>query len=101
MGSWAQTFQWSPPPTNIDKIESFIVSGATDFEAPGLKGFNNGWANGTRINPDYTIAQGTAASAAFTFQSVYTADLSVPFYQDFIGWYNGRHFRGLALSLAG
>ena len=71
------------------KSTSFIFSGDTDFEAPGLRNFNNGWSNGTLINPDYTIAQGTAASAAFTFQSVYTADLSVPFYQYFIGWYNG------------
>ena len=29
VGSWAQTFQWSPPPAHIDTIESFIVSGAT------------------------------------------------------------------------
>lgn len=89
MGSWAQTFQWSTPPAQIDTIESFIVSGATDFEAPGLKGFTNVWADGTRINPDYTIAQGTAVSATFTFQSVYTANPDVSFYQDVIGWYNG------------
>ena len=89
VGSWAQTFQWYPPPDHIDKIESFIVlSSSTDFEAPGLI-FSNGWADGTLVNPDYTIAQGTAASAAFTFQSVYTAAQSVPFYQDFIGWDNG------------
>ena len=92
VGSWAQTFQWYPPPTYVDKIESFIVSGATDFEAPVLRNFSNGWSNGTLVNPDYTVAiapQGTAASIAFTFQSVYTADPDVPFYQDFIGWYNG------------
>ena len=90
VGSWAQTFQWSPPPTNIDTIESFIVSGATDFEAPGLKGFSDGWVDGTLVNSRFTVATGTAASTAFTFQAVYTADLSVPFYQDFIGYYQGN-----------
>jgi hypothetical protein len=90
VGSWEQTFRWYPPPDNIDKIESFIVlSSATDFEAPGLKDFTNGWVIGTLVNPDYTIAQGAAASAPFTFKSVYTADLDVPFYQDFIGSFNG------------
>jgi len=88
VGSWAQTFQWYPPPAHIDTIEVFIVSGNTDLETPGMANFSNGWS-ATRINPDYARASGTAMGSSFTFNVRYTANPEVPFFQDFVGWYQG------------
>lgn len=90
VGSWAQTWQWSIPPTQIDRIETFIVAGTADFEAPGLRNFSNGWVNGSLVDPDQAIAQGPVTSSIFTFQAIYTTKPCVPFTEDFYGYTDGR-----------
>jgi hypothetical protein len=84
IGSWAQRFQENGVGT-YDTMEFFIVSGATDFEAPGANNFSSSGWTGTVINPDYARATGSDKTD-MQFDVRWTSAQSVPFRMDFLAW---------------
>jgi len=87
IGSWSQRFEETGVGT-YDTLEFFMMSAASDFEAPGVTNFSaSGWT-GHLINPDYALASGPDVTWS-QFDLLFTSAIDTPLVFNFLAWDGG------------
>jgi hypothetical protein len=87
IGSWAQRFQENGV-GSYNKMEAFIISGASNFEFP-FKNFSVGGWSSQLVNPGYVVATGTSVTDS-QFDISFTGNQGDPLSFVFLAWLDDR-----------
>jgi hypothetical protein len=88
IGSWAQGFNETG--VTFREVETFMVSGSTNFESPGFESFSDNSWSGASPNPNYAIGTGPSSSN-LTWAIKFTGSTADSFAFDFFAWTDSTH----------